>query len=132
LLNVKFKKINEFIKKRREIAEIYSNALSTLPIILPPSPENEIYFDTYNSYVIRTDYQKQLIEFLRNNGIEVFAHFGEPFHKNKNFPELNSIGLPSHEKICNQIVSLPIYPELTDEQIEYVIEKIKKFFEDKI
>jgi|SRR3989344_6091147 len=132
LLNIKFKKINEFINKRRQIAEIYSNALSSLPLILPSSPnQEEDYFDTYNSYVIRTDYQKQLIEFLKNNGIEVFSHFGEPFHKNPNFSELNKLNLPTQEMICRQIVSLPIYPELTEEQIDYVLEKIKEFFEDK-
>ena len=88
------------------------------------------YFDTYNSYVIRTSYQQELMDFLELNGIEVFAHFSEPLHHNQklNLPNYN---FPINEKICKEILSLPIHPELTNEQVEYVIETIHKFFKYK-
>ena len=130
LLNIKFKLLDNWIKRRREIASIYSKRLADLPLILPPSPSPQDFFDTYNSYVIRTSYHQELIDFLKLNGIEIFSHFSKPLYHNQKLNLLN-YHLPLQEKICKEILSLPIYPELTNEQVEYVIETIHKFFKNK-
>ncbi|MBI2004033.1 DegT/DnrJ/EryC1/StrS family aminotransferase [Candidatus Pacearchaeota archaeon] len=127
ILNVKFKHLDEYIKKRRKIAEIYNEELSSLPIILPPAPSKEKYFDTYTSYVIRTDKQEKLIKFLRENGIEVFVHVIKPLDKHQGLG-LEQIVLPKNELICSQNVSIPIYPEMEKRQIKEVIDNLKKFY----
>ncbi|KHO55469.1 MAG: DegT/DnrJ/EryC1/StrS aminotransferase family protein [archaeon GW2011_AR19] len=129
ILNVKFQHLDEYIKKRREIAEKYNEELSSLPIILPPAPSNEKYFDTYTSYVIRTDKQEKLIKFLRAQDIESYIHINQPLYS---YPGLNlkNFHLKNNEKICKEILSLPIYPEMNDKQTKYVIDSMHKFFSE--
>ena len=127
LANVKFKYLNQWIERRREIAQKYNNNLIDLPITLPPKPTDGIYYDVYNSYVIRTKKQKALFNFLRENGIEVFIHINKPISHHKKLG-LFGFDLSNNEIICKEIISLPIFPEIKNEQIEFVIEKIKEFF----
>ena len=131
ILNVKFQHLDEYIKKRREIAEKYNKELSSLPIILPPAPSKEKYFDTYTSYVIRTDKQEKLIKFLRAQGIESYIHINQPLYS---YPGLNlkNFHLKNNEKICKEILSLPIYPEMNNKQTKYVIDSVHKFFSEDI
>ena len=129
ILNVKFQHLDEYIKKRREIAEKYNEELSSLPIILPPAPSNEKYFDTYTSYVIRTDKQEKLIKFLRAQGIESYIHINQPLYSYSGL-NLKNFHLKNNEKICKEILSLPIYPEMNDKQTKYVIGSVHKFFKN--
>lgn len=131
ILNVKFPLFKNWIKKRREIASLYNEGLKNLPLTLPifANSENE-FFDVYSSYVVRTSTQEKLVEHLRNFGIEVFVHLGpKAISENKNLFFKIPRRLEKTEKISKQVVSLPIYPELDFENVEYVINCIKNFFD---
>jgi len=130
LLNTKFKSFKNNVKRRREIASIYSKGLKDLPLILPSSYKNEKYFDTYNSYVIRSNKQKKLIQFLRDKKIEALINWPKPIYKNKAL-RIKTGPLPMTEQIVKEIISLPIYPEMSNKQIFYIIKIIKVFFKTK-
>ena len=129
ILNVKMKKLDSYIKKRREIAEVYNNSLENLPLILPPKPSNEDYHDTYNSYVIRNERRNNLFGFLRAEGIESYIHIDKPLYFYPGL-HLKNFHLKNNEKICKEILSLPIYPEMSNKQISYVISSLHKFFKN--
>jgi dTDP-4-amino-4,6-dideoxygalactose transaminase len=128
LLNVKMDYLdNNYIHRKREIAARYSVELFDLPLTLPQGPDDDIYFDTYSSYVIRTTRQQHLFTYLREKSVEVFIHMPQPLYKHAKLG-IPDRPLPVNEKICNEIISLPICPELTDDQVEYVIMSIREFF----
>jgi len=128
LLNVNFKYLPKWIERRREIASAYNSALNGLPIILPPSPTYGEHFDTFNSYVIRVPEKREVLrEYLTKEGIEVFTHIGTPLHHHPSLG-LTHYSLPNNERICKEILSLPVNPQLDDSQVDYVIKKVNNFF----
>jgi len=129
ILNLKLKFLPDWIKRRREIASLYHKGLSDLPEIkLPPPPqENDRYFDVYQNYVIRAKDRDVLVEYLNKSGIEVLISWPKPLHHHKAL-NLNQFHLPMTERISEEVVSLPLNTELSNQQIEYVIEVIRKFY----
>jgi dTDP-4-amino-4,6-dideoxygalactose transaminase len=129
ILNVKFKYLPKWIKRRREIAKIYNQGLSQIPeVIPPPAPDSdERYFDVYQNYVIRAEYRDKLREFLTKKGIETLVKDPIPNHWQKGLG-LKKFHLPKTERFAQEIISLPIYPELEDSKIKYVINSIRKFY----
>jgi len=129
VLNVKFKYLPTWVKRRREIAKIYNKGLAGVKKInLPPFPDsNPDYFDVYQNYVIRTEKRDKLREFLKNKGVETLVKDPIPNHWQKGL-NLFKFHLPKTERFANEIISLPMYPELTNQQVEYVIDCIRKFY----
>ena len=127
IVNTKFKLFRHNINKRRKIASIYSNALKNLPLILPISYADSKYFEVYNSYVIRTSRQKELFEFLRKKRIEVLINWPKPLYRHRGL-KLEKKLLPNSEKLCKEIISLPIFPEMSKKEINFIIKNIKTFF----
>lgn len=129
ILNVKLKYLPNWIERRREIAKIYHKGLSDLAQLkLPPPPTtNSIYYDVYQNYVVRGKHRDDLVEFLEKKGVETIVSWRIPNHLQ---PALNltNFKLPETEKLSREVVSLPIYPELTDEQVRYVINVIHDFY----
>jgi dTDP-4-amino-4,6-dideoxygalactose transaminase len=130
ILNVKLKYLPKWIKKRREIAKIYHEGLKDIEgIKLPPSPtEKGPYFDVFQNYVIRVKKRDELEEYLKKKGIETMVKWRIPNHKQKSLKILHKFHLPKTEKFSKEVLSLPIYPELKNWQVEYVIDCIKKFY----
>lgn len=130
ILNVKLKYVPEWIHKRRGVASLYTQRLFTVgddwDIPTPPDPVDD-YYDVFQNYVIRTERRDALIKHLADNGIESLVHWRTPLHKQKALG-LGKYKLPMTEAISNEVVSLPMYPELTGEQVEYVCEKIRGFY----
>lgn len=126
-LNIKLPYLNQYIHRRREIAALYNRLLQNSPLLLPPAPDTFPYFDSYASYVIRTEYQQELYSYLRDMGIEVYIHLQRPIHSHKKLG-LTKVHLPNNEKLCREILSLPIYPEMTDDQVKYVVHHINLFY----
>jgi dTDP-4-amino-4,6-dideoxygalactose transaminase len=129
---------------RREIAKRYHDGLQGLPLILPMAQgfkttccttssfcDCSTYckkrYDVYNSYVVRSKDRDSLYQYLRDSGVEVFVHIYKPLSKYDAL-SLDHFSLPLNEMICKEILSLPIYPELEDEKIDYVISKIQEFY----
>lgn len=129
ILNVKIKYLTQWIERRREIARLYQQGLSELSQIrLPPPPLNRnCYFDVFQNYVIRTSRRDDLFGYLKKNGVEILISWPIPMNQQKAL-NLNHFKLPETEAISREVLSLPMYPELEDEQVEYVIQVIRNFY----
>ena len=127
LLSMKFRYFDTWVKRRREIAEMYDGGLSTIDGLMPHPNSSADYFDVYQNYVIRCEDRNHLVEHLRNAGVEVLISWPNPMHKQRAL-ELSYFSLPMTERISAEVISLPMYPELTDEEVEYVINAVVSFF----
>lgn len=127
ILEVKRKYLPKWIERRREVAEIYGKDLSDIPYLkLPHFPDNR-YFDVYQNYVIRAEKRDELVSHLKKNGIEVLISWPKPMHYHHAL-KLKHFVLPETERICKEVVSLPMNAEITNEQLEYVIDCLKRFY----
>jgi len=129
ILNVKLKYLPEWIKRRREIAEIYNKGLADISQVkLPPTPDSdERYFDIYQNYVLKVQKRDELFAFLKEKGVETLIKDPIAVHRHPNL-ELSHFHLPYTEQLAKEVISLPLYPELTNEQIQYVIDCVKEFY----
>jgi len=84
----------------------------------------------YHLYVVQVKNRDKLQIFLSENGIGTGLHYPIPLHLTRAYAYLGykKGDFPEAERLANEILSLPLYPELTEEQIEYVCEKIKAFY----
>ena len=130
ILNVKLKYLHRWIERRREIAGIYNEGLSDIvEVKLPPPPTmTGPYYDVYQNYVIRVKERDEIVKFLEKNGIETMVSWRIPNHLQPSL-NLKHFSLPNTEKLSCEVLSLPMYPELTDEQVHYVIDVIHDFYE---
>lgn len=128
ILRIKLKHLAEYTKKRREKAMRYASLLRDIPLIIPHEEAGMQH--VYHLYVVRSKERDGLLDFLSNSGIGTGIHYKNPIHlqeaakylgyKKGDFPEV--------EKACNEILSLPLYPELKDESQIYIAEKIRQFY----
>jgi len=130
VLNVKFKYLEKWIKEKREKAAFYNNLIEeNLKDKVIPTFEDYYNYHTYYLYVIRVSQRDNLKKFLFNSGIETGIHYPVPLHLQQCFEDLGykEGDFPIAEKITKEILSLPIYPELKNNEQEEVIFKIKEF-----
>ncbi|MCK4781656.1 DegT/DnrJ/EryC1/StrS family aminotransferase [Candidatus Parcubacteria bacterium] len=129
VLNVKLKYLPEWVKRRREIAKIYDKELSNIEgIKLPPAPDSDNeHFDVYQNYVLRVQKRDELFEFLKERGVETLIKDPIPNHYHKGL-DISHFSLPYTEQLAKEVISLPMYPELTNEQVQYVIDCVCKFY----
>ncbi|MCG2687030.1 DegT/DnrJ/EryC1/StrS family aminotransferase [Candidatus Parcubacteria bacterium] len=133
ILNVKFKYFSSWIKKRRELAILYDQGLSGIKEVkLPPSPQTKgLFFDVYQNYVIRAQKRDKLALYLKNKGIETIISSPIANHKQKALKDLHRFHLLKTEQMAREVISLPLYPELTNNQVKYVIQTIDEFYKTK-
>jgi dTDP-4-amino-4,6-dideoxygalactose transaminase len=128
VLNIKLNYLEGWLNRRREIAKIYEEGLSNLSYIkLPPAPSNEVYFDVFQNYVLRAEKRDELFSYLKENGVETLIKDPVTNHSHKNL-NVSHFNLPVTDQLAKEVISLPMYPELEDEQVEYVIGCIKDFY----
>ncbi len=129
ILNVKLKYLDLWTHKRREIANYYLKQLSNLPIILPfidPRAES-----AWHLFVIRTPVattRDALFEELKSKGIGAGLHYPIPIHLQPAFINLyqQQLSLPHTESAAQSLISLPMYPELKIEQLEFIIDQLSE------
>ncbi|MBL1140613.1 MAG: UDP-4-amino-4,6-dideoxy-N-acetyl-beta-L-altrosamine transaminase [Proteobacteria bacterium] len=129
--------LDEFISRRREIAEEYSSSLNELPLILPwQHPDSE---SSYHLYVVQIDYTRRSLtradffEFMRNNGVNVNVHY-IPVYKQPYYKKYGYISDDCHhaESYYSKCLSLPIYPALTNNDQDKVVELCNEYFKSVI
>lgn len=125
-------KIDKIISKRRKNAETMSAALAGIPEIeLPSSPEG--FFHVYQIYTIRIKAGRKqrdaLSEYLTKKGIMTKVYFS-PVHLTHFYKKKlgYSVKLPVTEKLSGQVLTLPMYPTLTEEEIDYIAGEVRAFF----
>ena len=127
LLSVKFKYFKGWIKKRREIASIYEKGLKEVLEVKTPNFKDSRFFDVYQNYVIRAEKRDKLYSYLEKKGVETIISWPIPNYKQP-VMKPNKIHLSETERICKEVISLPMYPELKNSEAEYVVKCIKEFY----
>jgi dTDP-4-amino-4,6-dideoxygalactose transaminase len=127
ILDMKFRYLERWIERRREIARMYDEAFAPMPDLIPHPRSEDDYFDVYQNYVIRCKQRDALVDHLRRSGVEVLISWPRPLHKQEALG-LGHFSLPVTERMSMEVVSLPMYPELDDDEVEHVIKAVKDFF----
>jgi dTDP-4-amino-4,6-dideoxygalactose transaminase len=124
-LNVKLPFLDKENNRRREIAKRYLLEIKNDKITLPfwDFSSNHVF----HLFVIRTENREELQQFLLENGIETLIHYPVAPHQQKAFSNWNHLSFPITEKIHNEVLSLPISPVLTNDEVSFVIEVINKW-----
>lgn len=128
VLATKLKYLKEWTRKRQKNARLYTELLENVEGIQTPK-ELEGTDCVYHLYVIRTRDRDGLQQYLQKNGVATGLHYPIPLHLQEAYKELGykKGDFPMAEKAAGSILSLPMYPELTEKQIRYVCDKIKKY-----
>ena len=128
ILRIKLKYLDAYNTRRREIAERYNALLKDTPLTLPQEAPNRRH--VYHLYVVRSKQRDSLQDFLHGRGIGTGIHYKTPVHLQEAARDLGykKGDFPEVEAACAEILSLPIYPELDQDNQMYIIENIKEFF----
>jgi dTDP-4-amino-4,6-dideoxygalactose transaminase len=128
VINVKMKYIEQWTEQRRTNASIYNSFLRDIEGIDTPSELDHVKH-VYHLYVVRTHSRDAMADFLRENGIGVGMHYPIPLHLTQAFAFLGykKGDFPIAEQLADAILSLPMYPELSEDQIQYVCKKVEDF-----
>ncbi|MEC5166412.1 dTDP-4-amino-4,6-dideoxygalactose transaminase [Flavobacterium sp. PL11] len=131
-LSVKLKYIDAENQYRRQIAERYLTEIKN-PLIQLPFPVNTSYIIAENQehlwhlFVVRTNNREALQNYLVDNGIQTIIHYPTPPNKQLAYKELNNVDYPITNIIHDQVLSLPISPTLTNEEVSHIITTLNRY-----
>ena len=129
VLSLKLNYVEEWIESRRVIAEFYSQSLEGIgDLSVPTIPDHSK--PNFHIYAIRTTHRDALKSYLEKAGVNTEVHYpiATPFTVAFNDSNYGSEDFPVSYKLQNEVLSLPIYPELTEEELAYIVQQIKLFF----
>lgn len=126
VLTVKLNYLDEENKRRQAIAERYLSEIKNPKIILPQH-KIEQSSHVYHLFVIRTEQRDELQKYLEENGVQTLIHYPIPPHQQEAYQEWNSLSFPITEQIHQEVLSLPISPVMTDEEVTKVINLLNNF-----
>ncbi|HUV91334.1 MAG TPA: DegT/DnrJ/EryC1/StrS family aminotransferase, partial [Anaerolineae bacterium] len=127
ILSVKLRRLDAWSDRRREIAALYTAGLQGTGLKLPAARAG--YRHVYHLYVIETERRDEMLQYLNQAGIDAKTHYPIAIHQQAGFPwgypaDLN-VSLPLTEKSAASVISLPMFPELTQAEIETVIGTVR-------
>jgi len=127
ILRVKLRYLESWIERRIEHARVYNEGLDEF-VTIPLTKEG--YRHVFNQYCILTDRRDELAKFLNERGIPTAIYYPKPLHLQPVFAYLGygEGDFPVSERISRQILALPVFPELTLEEQDYIIKSIRAFF----
>lgn len=127
IASIKLKYIDSWNERFRKIAQYYSRELEKYFVVPGEQPHE---YSVYHRYIIQTSHRNDLQGYLLNKGIETKINYPIPLHLQEASKKLGyKLGdFPKAEELAGKILSIPIYAEMTDEQVEIVVEEIKTFF----
>jgi perosamine synthetase len=133
---VQLKYLDRWNEKRREIASVYDKILDPIDeVIIPPKPSPDVK-PVYHLYVIRVPEEKRnlLGAWLEKNGIQTAIHYPIPIHLQPAYAQFKykEGDLPVTEKWAKTVLTIPMFVEMTKDQVKYVGEKIYEFFDKKV
>lgn len=123
LLMVKLPNLDNENYRRREIAKLYQKYIINKNIVLPIHPVSESEH-VWHLYVIQTNHRQELVDYLDAKGIQTLVHYPIPPHRQEAYKELNDFSYHISEQLHRTVLSLPISPVMTDEEVSYVINTI--------
>lgn len=125
ILSVKLKYIEEENNRRRQIAKIYSENIRNEAIFLPYIVDE--YSHVFHLFVIRCTDRQRLQHFLEENGIHTQIHYPLAIHKQAAYAEFKYEELPVAERLHEEVLSLPLYPSLSDEEVLKIVHVLNKW-----
>ena len=124
VLNVKLRHLPKWNELRQAHANRYRELLSDANLVLPPA--DDAIQSVYHLFVVQVDDRSRFQEDLREEGIGTLIHYPIPVHKQKAYADLTWPSFPVTERLAGRIVSLPMFPELTHEQMNYVADTLRE------
>ncbi len=125
ILDVKLKYLDRDNAKRQEIALYYRNNIKNPLVNLPVVREEKCH--VWHLFVVRVDNRTLFLEYLENKGIQALIHYPTPLHKHKAYIEFKSSSYPISEELHAKVVSLPLSPVLTKEEIDFIVEAVNGY-----
>ena len=128
---VQLKYLPNWIESRRNVAKRYCQLLSDVKEITLPPGDSEIKKPSYHLFEIKTKKRDELLKYLRDNGIICLIHYPTPIPYQPIYKKLFGYkegDFPKSEELSKQAMDLPMFPELEDDQIKTISEKIHEFF----
>ena len=127
VLRVKLKYLNEWNRKRQEHARLYNEALAHTEVITPHVAPNNTHI--YHQYTLRVPRRNTLEKYLTEKGISYALYYPLPLHLQECYRNLGyqKGDLPESEKAACETISIPVYPELTRKEQDYIIKTVKDF-----
>ncbi|POD95598.1 aminotransferase [Pectobacterium odoriferum] len=122
MLSVKLAYLSQETLRRQEIANIYLKEIKNEKISLPSVKNQSAH--VWHLFVIRCHERKEFQDYLIKNGVQTLIHYPIPPHKQGAYKEWSTLNLPITERIHNEVMSLPISPVMTDEEIRKVVEVV--------
>jgi dTDP-4-amino-4,6-dideoxygalactose transaminase len=129
ILGVKLKYLDEWNEARRRVARHYNELLADLPVTTPyESPDA---YHVYHQYTIRAPQRDSLAAYLKERGIGTMIYYPVPLHLQGLYASLGyrKSSLPASEAASREVLSLPMYPELTEAQQREVAQAIREFYD---
>lgn len=129
VLNVKLKHLDRWNARRREIARLYGEGLRATPLVLPQ--EAGYARSVWHLYVVRCTERDALQEHLQAAGVAAVVYYPTPIPRLEAMKEigLGEASIPESDRMAREVLGLPIYPEMSDEQVEFVIRSVRQFFD---
>jgi dTDP-4-amino-4,6-dideoxygalactose transaminase len=125
ILRVKLCHIDEFNQGRRRAAHLYSELMAGLDVVTPF--EDGLGVHVYHQYTLLTDHRDRLMEALQKAGVSSAIYYPVPLHQQNVFKaECAGVSLPVTESVATRCMSLPIYPELSDDNIRRIVQVISE------
>lgn len=127
ILNTKLKYLDDWNAARGAHAALYSDSLANQDFIVPALDTRSTHI--FHLYVVRTRDRDELQQHLTSHGIQTGIHYPIPIHLQEAYADLGfkKGAFPVTEKLANELLSLPMYPELSQQQIEFVLETVSSF-----
>ena len=125
VLDVKLKYLDADNQRRREIAHTYIDKISNPKIILPKYYEDAAH--VWHVFTVRTEKRDEFQKYLTDNGIQTVIHYPTPPHKQEAYKEWNNMSFPISEEIHRTIISLPISPVMTENEVNEVIRVVNAY-----
>jgi len=123
------KHIEDWSESRNEAGQRYTEGLSEIEEVTTPTEADDA-FHVYHLYVIQVPDRDDLRDYLDERGIDTGIHYETPAHEHEAIVErCGDVTLERTERLCDRIVSLPMHPRITDEEIDYVCETIERYYE---
>jgi dTDP-4-amino-4,6-dideoxygalactose transaminase len=126
-LTVKLRHLPAWIIRRKEIAERYRAGLSDLSDLMLPHYTDSRRDHVYQNYVVRSRQGDSFSDYLKANGVEVLIQFRKPYYRYEDL-HLEDRGFPETEMLSREVCSLPMNVEITNEEVDYVISVVRKFY----
>jgi dTDP-4-amino-4,6-dideoxygalactose transaminase len=127
-LDVKLRYLPEWIVRRKAIAERYRAALKDVPDLRLPHYDRPGFDHVYQNYTLRSKQGSAFSDHMKANGVEVLTQFRKPYYRHAGLG-LEDRGFPVTDAISREVCSLPMAVEIGDDEVEYVIQVVRTFYE---